>query len=87
MEEISKPQKVSKSQNKNINRNMNQKELILSANCPQKMEMVVLNGDLMRAAEGAFWRFSPRKLFLNSWSVLRKITPMESDLKLHLQHY
>ena len=42
--------------------------------------MVILNGDLMRAAEAAFWRISSGKLFLNSWSILRKITAMKSNL-------
>ena len=59
---------------------MNQKECSLSANFPQKIKMVILNGELMRTAEAAFWRVSSGKLFLNSWSILRKITTMESDL-------
>ena len=59
---------------------MNQKEYSLSANGPQKTKMVILNGNLMRTAEAAFWRVSSGKLFLNSWSVLREITAMESDL-------
>ena len=42
--------------------------------------MVISSGDLMRTAEAAFWRVSSGKLFLNSWSILRKITTMESDL-------
>ena len=41
---------------------------------------MILNGDLIRAAEAAFWRISSRKLFLNSWSILRKITATESNL-------
>ena len=44
----------SAAQNKNINRNMNQKEWSLSADCPQKMKIMILNGDFMRAAEAAF---------------------------------
>ena len=59
---------------------MNQKECSLSANCPQKIKMVILNGELMRTAEAAFWRVSSGKLFLHSWSILRKIITMESDL-------
>ena len=59
---------------------MNQKEYSLSANGPQKTKMVILNGNLMRTAEAAFWRVSSGKLFLNFWSVLREITAMESDL-------
>ena len=42
--------------------------------------MVILNGDPMRAAEAAFWRFSLGKLFPNSRNVLRKITTTKSDL-------
>ena len=59
---------------------MNQKEFNLSANCPQKMKIVILNGDLMRTVEAAFWKVFSGKLFLNSWSVLRKIATMERDL-------
>ena len=58
---------------------MNQKEWSLSANCPRQIKMEILNGDFMRAAEAAFWRVSSGKLFLNSWSILRKITTMESE--------
>ena len=36
----------SRSQNKNENRKMNQKEWSLSINCPQKIKMVVLNQKL-----------------------------------------
>ena len=57
---------------------MNQRGWTLSANCSQKMEMVILNGVFMGAAEAAFWRFSLGKLFLNSWNIL--MTTMESDL-------
>ena len=42
--------------------------------------MVILNGDLMRAEETAFWKFSSGKLFLNSQNTLKKMTTMESDL-------
>ena len=34
----------------------------------------------MKTAEAAFWQVSSEKLFLNFWSILRKITIMESDL-------
>ena len=40
------------------------------------MKMVILNGDLM----AAFRRISSGKLSLNSWSIFRKITTMESNL-------
>ena len=80
MKRLSELEEKSKSQNKTWNREMNQKECSLSTSCPQKMKMVILNGDLMRTAEAAFWRVSSGKLFLNSWSILRKITTMESDL-------
>lgn len=56
------------------------KKWSLSGNCPQQIKMVILNGDLMRAAEAAFWRISSGKLFLNFWSILRKITAMKSNL-------
>ena len=59
---------------------MNQKEFNLSANCPQKMKIVILNGDLMRAVEAAFWKVFSGKLFLNFWSILRKIATMERGL-------
>ena len=51
---VSELEEKSKSQNQNLNRNINQIEWSLSANCPRKMKMVILNGDLMRAAETAF---------------------------------
>ena len=44
------------------------------------MKVVILNGDLMRTAVAVFWRASSGKFFLNSWSILRKITTMKSDL-------
>ena len=59
---------------------MNQIEWSLSANCPQQIKMVILKGGLKGAAEAAFWRVSSGKLFVNSWSILRKITTMESHL-------
>ena len=43
--------------------------------------MVILNGDIKRTAEAAFWKVSSGKFFLNYWSILRKITTMESNLK------
>ena len=42
--------------------------------------MVILNGDLMRPVEVAFWRFSSGKLFSDSRNILRKITTTESNL-------
>ena len=42
--------------------------------------MVILNGDLMRAEETTFWKFSSGKLFLNSQNTLKKMTTMESAL-------
>ena len=44
------------------------------------MKMMILNGDLMRAAEAVFSRFSSWKFLPNFWSILRKITTMRSDL-------
>ena len=44
------------------------------------MKVMILNGDLMRTAVAVFWRASSGKFFLNSWSILRKITTMKSDL-------
>ena len=44
------------------------------------MKVVILNGDLMRTAVAVFWRAFSGKFFLNSWSILRKITTMKSDL-------
>ena len=57
---------------------MNQKECSLSDNHPQKMKMVILNDNLMRAAEAAFWKFSLGNLLPNSWSILRKTGTMGS---------
>ena len=59
---------------------MNQEEGSLSINYPQKTKMFILNSDLLSAAKAAFWMFSSGKLFINSWSILRKLTTMESDL-------
>ena len=45
---------------------MNQKEWSLSANCPQNtqnIKMVILNGDLMKAAEVVFRGFPEEKYF------------------------
>ena len=45
---------------------MNQKEWSLSANCPQNtqnIKMVILDGDLMNAAEVVFGGFSEEKCF------------------------
>ena len=44
------------------------------------MKVMILNGDLMRTAVAIFWRASSGKFFLNSWSILRKIITMKSDL-------
>ena len=48
---------------------MNRKEKSLSANCPQKTGMVILNQN------NYFLNY-----FLNSWSILRKIYSTESEL-------
>ena len=42
---------------------MNHKEWSFSANCPQKIKMVILNGDLMRAAEVVFGDFHQENCF------------------------
>ena len=42
--------------------------------------MLIFNSDFIRAAEVGFWRFSSRKLFLNSWNILRKMNTMKRDL-------
>ena len=42
--------------------------------------MLLFSSDFIRAAEVGFWRFSSRKLFLNSWNILRKMNTTKRDL-------